>query len=211
MNDQNNEEIQQDSDIIDAVLVPHIEDGVPIPKNSQEALPNMSTEQEVNVRAETIKQLSDITGEEIKPDHEDVKNATEIAEKLVTNPGQKQDIENYPNETIAFLAGMVNSMNHMIVKDLAQIKLYVLNNLIRVVETTDNAKEKTAALRAIGEIDGVDAFKKKTEVTHKMETMEEVEKELLSMLAELKEKGLVKPPPQTIDAEIIEVKETKDE
>ena len=34
--------------------------------------------------------------------------------------------------------------------------------------------------------------------------MEEVEKELLSMLAELKQKGLVKPPAQTIDAEIVD-------
>jgi hypothetical protein len=34
--------------------------------------------------------------------------------------------------------------------------------------------------------------------------MEEVEKELLSMLNEFKAKGLMKPPTQTIDAEVIE-------
>lgn len=204
MNEQNTQQNHQDSDVIDAVLIPNIEEDVPIPKNSQEALPNMSPEYEVNVRAETIKQLSDITGEEIKPDHQDVKNATEIAKEMINNPGQRQEFGIYPNETITFLAGMVNSMNHMIVKDLADLKLYVLNNLVRVVETSDSAKEKTAALRAIGEIDGVDAFKKKSEVVHKTESMEEVEKELLSMLAELKQKGLVKPPAQTIDAEIVD-------
>ncbi len=64
--------------------------------------------------------------------------------------------------------------------------------------------EKIAALRSVGEVDGVDAFKKKTEVVHKMETMEEVEKELLSMLSELKAKALLKPKSETIDAEIVE-------
>jgi hypothetical protein len=34
-----------------------------------------------------------------------------------------------------------------------------------------------------------------------METMEEVEKELLSMLSELKQKALIKPKSETIDAE----------
>jgi len=37
-----------------------------------------------------------------------------------------------------------------------------------------------------------------------METMEEVEKELLSMLSELKAKALLKPKSETIDAEIVE-------
>jgi hypothetical protein len=92
------------------------------------------------------------------------------------------------------------------------LKLYVVNNLVRAVETTDNTKEKIAGLRAIGEIDGVDAFKKKTEVTHKVETMEEVEKELLEMLGSLKAKavsGTTNPNPvknQVIDAEYTEVK-----
>jgi hypothetical protein len=34
--------------------------------------------------------------------------------------------------------------------------------------------------------------------------MEEVEKELLSMLSELKQKALIKPKAETIDAEIVE-------
>jgi hypothetical protein len=91
----------------------------------------------------------------------------------------------------------------MLTEQLADFKLYVLNRLVEVVEKTDNPKEKIAALRSIGEIDGVDAFKKKTEVTHKVESMEEVEKELLSMLAELKAKGLVKEK-EVIDAEVVE-------
>jgi hypothetical protein len=73
-----------------------------------------------------------------------------------------------------------------------------------MAETAKSDKDKIAALKSIGDIDGVDAFKKKTEVIHKMETMEEVEKELLSMLSELKQKALIKPKAETIDAEIVE-------
>ena len=42
-----------------------------------------------------------------------------------------------------------------------------------------------------------------------METMEEVETELLSMLKELKEKAVLKPKSQIIDAEIVENDRTK--
>jgi hypothetical protein len=81
----------------------------------------------------------------------------------------------------------------------------VVNKLVEIVHHEDsNLKEQITALRSIGEVDGVDAFKKKTEVIHKMETMEEVEKELLSMLSELKQKALIKPKSEIIDAEIVE-------
>jgi hypothetical protein len=40
----------------------------------------------------------------------------------------------------------------------------------------------------LGEIDGVDAFKKRSEVTHKHMSIEEVEKELLQTLENLEDK-----------------------
>ena len=43
-------------------------------------------------------------------------------------------------------------------------------------------------LRMIGEMDGVDAFKKKTEVTHINKTGEELEKELRETIEQLKGK-----------------------
>ena len=53
----------------------------------------------------------------------------------------------------------------------------------KLVEETRHpeAKYRLQALRSLGEIDGVDAFKKRTEVTHK-QSIEEVEKELLLLL-----------------------------
>jgi hypothetical protein len=122
----------------------------------------------------------------------------------MTDPNFKPEYGNYSDPTMAFCAGMVAQTQVLLAKELADYKLYVVNNLIKVIESTKNPKEKTTALRALGEVDGVDAFKRKTEVTHKMETMEEVEKELLSMLSELKQKALIKPKAETIDAEIVE-------
>jgi hypothetical protein len=162
----------------------------------------MNNEEEVMVRATTIKEMSDITGQQIAPDAKHRLDAEEVARDMITNPKKKQEFANYANETMAFLGGMVGTYNHMIVNDLADLKLYVVNKLVEIVQDEEsNKKEQITALRSIGEVDGVDAFKKKTEVVHKMETMEEVEKELLSMLSELKQKALIKPKSETIDAE----------
>jgi len=202
MNQENIQENQEDSVNFNAILVPHIEEGIPLPKNSHEALPSMNNEEEVMVRATTIKEMSDITGQQIAPDAKHRLDAEEVARDMITNPKKKQEFANYANETMAFLGGMVGTYNHMIVNDLADLKLYVVNKLVEIVQDEEsNKKEQITALRSIGEVDGVDAFKKKTEVVHKMETMEEVEKELLSMLSELKQKALIKPKSETIDAE----------
>lgn len=205
MNQENIQENQEDSVDFNAILVPHIEEGVPIPKNSHDALPSMNNEEEVVVRATTIKELSDLTGQQIAPDAKHRLDAEEIARDMITNPKKKQEFAKYANETMAFLGGMVGTYNHMIVNDLADLKLYVVNKLVEIVQDEEsNIKEQITALRSIGEVDGVDAFKKKTEVVHKMETMEEVEKELLSMLSELKQKALIKPKSDIIDAELVE-------
>jgi len=205
MQDQKVQENHQDKPNKDIVIVPFIEENIPIPKNAREALPSMTSEDEVMLRAQTIKEVSDIMGEEIVPNAKNIKEAEDLARKMVENPGLKQEYGIYANETVAYLGGLVGTYNHMIVKDLADLKLFVVNKLVELVHHKDsNIKEQITALRSIGEVDGIDAFKKKTEVTHKMETMEEVETELLSMLKELKAKALLKPKTETIDAEIIE-------
>lgn len=188
----------------DVVIIPHIEENVPLPRNSHEALPSMTTEKEIMVRASTVKELSDLTGEEIAPDAKQRLEAEEIARDIVTNPKKKQEFANYANETLAFLGGLVGTYNHMLVNDLADLKLYVVNKLVEVVEKSENLKERTAALRAIGEVDGVDAFKKRIETTAKVESIDEVEKELIKLLNEFKSQGMIKADPQTIDAELIE-------
>ena len=205
MTDVNTQKNQQDKPSNEVVIVPFIEENIPIPKNARDALPSMTSEDEVILRATTIKEVSDIMGEEIVPNAKNIKDAEDIARKMVENPGMKQEYGLYANETVAYLGGLVGTYNHLIVKDLAELKLFVVNKLVEIVHHKDsNIKEQITALRSIGEVDGIDAFKKKTEVIHKMETMEEVETELLSMLKELKGKALLKPKSETIDAEIIE-------
>ena len=201
---QNTQQNQSDSGSNHVIIVPHIEEDVILPSSASEAMPNLSVAEEINMRAKTIKLVSDLKGENIEPTEENVAEARKLASEMMTNPDLRPEFGNYPNETLAFLAGLVAQSNHMIVKDLADFKLYVVNSLVKMAETAKSDKDKIAALKSIGDIDGVDAFKKKTEVIHKIETMEEVETELLSMLKELKGKALLKPKSETIDAEIIE-------
>lgn len=202
-----NQEVQQseDHDVSHVIMMPNIEEGVAIPKSAKEAMPDISMEEELKVRVETIKTIADLKGEPI-PDAspKEQQQAVDFVKRVMTDPNFKPEYGNYTDPTMAFCAGMVAQTQVLLAKDLADYKLYIVNNLIKVIESTKNPKEKTAALRALGEIDGVDAFKRKTEVTHKVESMDEVEKELLSMLNDFKQKGLIKEGPQTIDAELVE-------
>jgi len=191
------------------IMMPLIEEGIAIPKNSKDAMPELNVNDELKVRVETIKTIADLKGEPIEATEEDQKQAVDLVKEMMNNPMFKPEYGNYSDPTMAYLAGMVAQSQALLVRDLADFKLYVVNNLVKVIEGTTNPKEKTTALRALGEVDGVDAFKKKTEVVHKMESMEEVEKELLTMLNEFKAKGLLKEPAQTIDAEVVE-EETHD-
>ena len=210
MNDLNVQQNQGDNpehDVSHVIMMPNIEEDIPLPKNPKDAMPELGLEEELKVRVETVKTIADLKGEPI-PDAnpKEQQKAVDFVKRVMTDPNFKPEYGNYSDPTMAFCAGMVAQTQVLLAKELADYKLYVVNNLIKVIESTTNPKEKTTALRALGEVDGVDAFKKKTEVTHKMESMEEVEKELLTMLNDFKQKGLMKEPAQTIDAEVIEDK-----
>jgi len=208
MNDPKSQQNQEDNlehDVSHVIMMPNIEEGVPLPKNAKDAMPELGMEEELQVRVETVKTIADLKGEPIPTANPaEQQKAVDFVKRVMTDPNFKPEYGNYSDPTMAFCAGMVAQTQVLLAKELADYKLYVVNNLIKVIESTTNPKEKTTALRALGEVDGVDAFKKKTEVTHKMETMEEVEKELLTMLNDFKQKGLMKEPAQTIDAELIE-------
>jgi len=210
MNDLNVQQNQGDNpehDVSHVIMMPNIEEDIPLPKNPKDAMPELGMEEELQVRVETVKTIADLKGEPIpEANPKEQQKAVDFVKRVMTDPNFKPEYGNYSDPTMAFCAGMVAQTQVLLAKELADYKLYVVNNLIKVIESTKNPKEKTTALRALGEVDGVDAFKKKTEVTHKMESMEEVEKELLTMLNDFKQKGLLKEPAQTIDAEVIEDK-----
>jgi hypothetical protein len=168
--------------------VPVIEENVPLPKNASEAFPDLTPTEELNMRAAVVALMSDLTGQPISPTQENAEEAKAIAKEMLTNPLVRPNFSKYPNETLAMLAGMVSQMKVSIVDELAELKTYVVNHLVHSVEASKDVKTKIAALRALGEVDGVDAFKKRTEVTHKIQTMEEVETELLELLDEVESK-----------------------
>jgi hypothetical protein len=178
------------------VVLPHIEDNIPLPKNAREALPEMSPDEELTMRAHTIKVISDIQDEAIEPSVDEMETAETIAKEMMKNPELKPEFGNYPNETIAYLAGLVNQTSHMVAKDLAEIKLSVLNGLLQEAAMAKSPRERISAWKAVGEIDGVDAFKKKTEITHINKSGEELERELRETIEQLKGK--------VIEGEVIE-------
>ena len=182
MNNENFELAQQDDGFNHVIMMPNIDEDIPLPKNASEAMPDLSVADEINMRANTIKLISDLKGENIEPNRQNVDQAKKLASEMMKNPDLRPEFGNYPNETMAFLAGLVAQSNHMIVKDLADFKLYVVNGLVKMAETAKSDKDKIAALKSIGEVDGVDAFKKKTEITHITKTIEEVEDSLLKTL-----------------------------
>jgi hypothetical protein len=163
------------------LLTPEIDEGVPLPTD---ALPELTAREEVEMRARTVKLISDLTGNPIEPSEEHREQAHQLMEHVVSNK-TPPDLVNYPNETLAYLGGMVAMYSGMVVRDLADLKLFVVNKLLQETEHADG-KIRMQALKAIGEIDGVDAFKRRTEITHKTQSLEEVESELLDTLTKLK-------------------------
>lgn len=189
--------IEETPDAIN-VIIPLIEDNIPLPKSQKDAMDDISIEKEIEIRAETIKTLSDIKGEPIEPNSENAKQAKQLAEDMINNKDLRPDFASYPNETMAYLAGMVAQTNVMLTKEMADYKLYVLNNAVYAHESATTVKDKISALRLIGEVDGVDAFKKKTEITHVNKTGKELEDELKKAIEELKGK--------VVEGQVLEIK-----
>jgi hypothetical protein len=169
-------------------IMPYIEENIPLPQNAKEAFPDLSPAEELQMRANVIKLMSDLTGQQISPTKDNATEATELARKMASDPKFRPEFAKYPNETLAFLAGMVAQMNVSIVEELSDFKLYVVNKLVHEIEHTRDPKARLTALRNLGEVDGVDAFKKRSEITHRILSAEEVEKELLETLQSLEDK-----------------------
>ena len=54
-----------------------IDSNIPLPKNAEEAMPPMTAKEELEVRARTIKLISDLQGKEINPTENDKDQARE--------------------------------------------------------------------------------------------------------------------------------------
>ena len=170
---------------ISGTVVPEIEENIPLPASAADAMPQLSPKEELDMRARTIKLLADINGDPITPSEEQKEVAQSLAKQMMQDPQMRPDYAKYPNEVMAYLAGMVSQSNCMLVDELSDLKMYVVNKLVYEVEHARDSKSRIAALSKLGEVDGVDAFKKRSEVTMKVQSIEEVEKELLITLEAL--------------------------
>ena len=186
-NTEENQEVTQfDDDAV--VMYPNIEDNIPIPKNVREALPDLSNQEELEMMANTIKLIADLNGEDINPTVEDIDEAKTIAKQMIEHPETKIQLRKYKNNTLASLAGMVAELDSSVVDDLKDLKTFVINGLIKEATMSDKSKERITALRAIGEVDGVDAFKKHTEVVHKNMSMDDIEDRLKVLVGKLQKR-----------------------
>jgi hypothetical protein len=204
------QEIQQNQAFneSDVVIVPPLEENIPIPKNVREALPNLSNQEELEMMANTIKLIADLNGEDINPTVEDIDEAKMIAKQMIEHPETKIQLRKYKNNTLASLAGMVAELDSSVVDDLKDLKTFVINGLIKEATMSDKSKERITALRAIGEVDGVDAFKKHTEVVHKNMSMDDIESRLQTLVTKLQKRLDVKDS-EVIDAEVVKDGETE--
>lgn len=198
--EENQEFTQFDDDAV--VMYPHIEENIPIPSSAREALPQLNNEEELEMLANTIKLISDLSGEPIQATQEDINEAKTVAEAMIKNPENKLQLKKYKNSTLASLAGMVESLNASVVDDLSELKTFVVNGLIREATTADKPKERITALRAIGEVDGVNAFKKHTEVVHTNMSLDDIEDKLRTLVNKI-QKRIEDKETQVIDAEIV--------
>jgi len=168
--------------------IPDVEENVPLPTSATEAMPELSPKEELDMMARTAKMLSDITGQPLAPTQEHRGQALQLAEQVISNKSD-MNLAQYPNETIAYLAGMVAQYDYMVVRELADLKKYVVNKLLQETDNPD-PKYRLPAVKALGEVDGVDAFKKRSEITIKHQSLEEVESELLATLQRLEKRTI---------------------
>lgn len=181
--------------------VPDLEDGIPLPASAAEALPDLTPVEELNMRARTIVLLAEMQGKTLSPDADGQDVAQKLARQMMEDPALRPDYSRYPNETLAYLAGLVAQNNCAIVEELSELKLYVVNKLVWEVEHAKDSKSRISALSKLGEVDGVDAFKKRSEMTVTHKSIEEVEKELFSVLEGIEYKVLdAKTPEVPIEA-----------
>lgn len=184
----------------DPERIPDIESNIPLPTSAAEAMPELSIREELEMRARTIKMISDLSGVPIEVGDQERGQAIRIAQKMLTDPTSAVQLTQYSNSTLAYLAGMVAQHDTLVVKELADLKIFVVNKLVAETEHPD-AKVRLTALRSLGEIDGVDAFKRRSEVTVKQQSIEEVEKELLETLEKLERRTIDVPMREVTDSD----------
>ena len=98
-------------------LVPDINANVPLPASATEAMPELSVKEELEMRGRTVKMLADLQGKPVEVSEEHRGQAMQVVEQVAMNKADP-NLAQYPNETIAYLAGMVAQYDYMVVREL---------------------------------------------------------------------------------------------
>ena len=73
------------------VIVPNIEEDIPLPASAFEAMPDLSPHEELEMRARTIKLVSDLNNNPIEPSPEHMETAREVAKQMMHNPAHRPE------------------------------------------------------------------------------------------------------------------------
>ena len=180
---------------MDDYAIPDIDEGIPLPSRATEAMPLLSPREEMEMRARTVQLLAEINQIPLIPSEVDKAQAVELVRQVSTNPNFKPDYEKYPNEVMAHLSELIAQSSFEIVEDLSNLRHYIVNKLVYEIEYAKTSKDRISALAKLGEVDGVDAFKRRSEMTVKVLSIEEVEKKLLNILDNIEYSVVDKMPP----------------
>ena len=66
------------------IIIPHIEEDVPLPANATEAFPELSPKEELDARARTITLIAELNKTPLYPTAEHMSQAKEIATQMMT-------------------------------------------------------------------------------------------------------------------------------
>ena len=164
--------------------IPQIDENFPIPEADCLDLPAWTTAEEAKIRATTVTFLT--------------KKADQVPvfRQNIGVPTPKQ----HTNATLAFLAGAIQQLDADLVDDPASLRRYIQNKLVYEVEHAVTPKDRLQALRMLGDMDNVGAFKQRVETTMTVRNLTDVEKDLRELIEREKKTITIKPEPSAASA-----------
>ena len=65
------------------VIIPNIDEDIPLPASALDAMPELSPQEELAMRARTIKLIADLNGAALEPTEENIATAQELAKQMM--------------------------------------------------------------------------------------------------------------------------------
>ena len=75
--------------------IPDVDSDIPLPSSATEAMPELSPREELEMRARTVKMISDLRGVPIEVSEAEKGKAIEAAQKMLSNPAVSPQLATY--------------------------------------------------------------------------------------------------------------------